>query len=420
MVEKTDTGSWALRDLAVIWHPYTQALTAPPPIPIVRGEGAYLYGASGEAYLDAISSWWVNLHGHTHPMIARAIADQAKTLEHVLFGGCTHPQAILFAERLLALLPGYSKVFYSDNGSTAIEIALKMVFQTSDKGLLSFEGAYHGDTFGAMAAVGKTHFNRPFWPYLFPVDSIPPPEPGCEEASWAAFEKALQSDRIGAFIFEPLIQGSGGMRLHSGEVLARMIHACRERGILTIADEVMTAFGRTGPLFACSRLGIWPDLLCLSKGITGGFLPLGATVVKESIFNAFLSPDPARALLHGHSYMANPLACAAANANLDLLLRPECEEARQRIERSHQRAKSKWAGHPKLRRVDVLGTIFALEYRVEDASYFNPLKRRLADLFLQRGILVRPLGNVLYLLPPYCIQDDELERIYAVIQETLN
>ncbi len=410
-----------MRDLATIWHPFTQALTAPPPIPIVRAKGATLYSETGEAYLDAISSWWVNLHGHAHPVIANAIARQAEILEHVLFGGCTHPQAILYAERLLALLPEYSRVFYSDNGSTAIETALKMVFQASGeaKTLLSFEGAYHGDTFGAMSAAGKTHFNRPFWPYLFEAVSIPPPFFGREEESWVAFERAIRSGRIGAFIFEPLIQGAGGMRLHSDDLLAKMVRTCREKGIFTIADEVMTGFGRTGPLFACSRLGIWPDLLCLSKGITGGFLPLAATLAKEELFNAFISPDPKRAFLHGHTYMGSPLGCAAANASLDLLLLPECEEARGKIEFSHRRVQKEWEGHPKLSRVDVLGTILALEYRVDAASYYNPLKSRLSDFFLSRGILLRPLGNVLYVLPPYCIQEEELEKIYSAISETL-
>lgn len=405
--------SWVARDFVAIWHPFTQALGAPPPIPIIRGKNATLYSESGEAYLDAISSWWVNLHGHAHPVIRESIAKQAEMLEHVHFAGCTHPQAILFAERLLSLLPEYSKVFYSDNGSTAVETALKMAFQAtgSGKSLLSFQGAYHGDTFGAMAAAGKNHFNRPFWPYLFKVDSIPPPCFGQEGESWLAFERALESEKIAAFIFEPLIQAAGGMRLHSEDVLARMVRMCRERGVLTIADEVMTGFGRTGPIFACSRLGIAPDLLCLSKGITGGFLPLGATLAKEFLFNAFLSPDHERALLHGHSYTANPLGCAAANASLDLLLRPECVEARERIEGEHRKVQREWQGHPSLIRVDVLGTMLALEYRAP--------KKPLADFFRSKGILVRPLGNVLYLLPPYCIQNEELEQIYSAIRITL-
>ncbi len=414
--------SWTLRDLACVWHPFTQAQTAKPPIPIVKGQGAYLYTEEGEAYLDAISSWWVNLHGHGHPYIAEKIAAQAKELEHVIFAGFTHPQAVRLAERLLSLLPeGYSRVFYSDNGSTAVEVALKMAFQAKGNGkqLLSFQEAYHGDTFGAMAAAGKTHYNRPFWPYLFQVQSIPTPMFGREAEAWTAFEQAVASGDIGAFIFEPLIQGAGGMKLHCGKTLSRMIQACQARGIITIADEVMTGFGRTGPLFACNELGVSPDLICLSKGITGGFLPLGATVTKEFLFDAFLSPDTSQAFLHGHSYTANPLACAAANASLDLLLEPACATARAMIESEHRQFQKTWGQHPKLIRCDVLGTILAVEYKAEEGSYYHPLKQRLIDFFLGQQILIRPLGNVLYLLPPYCITQDELRKIYRAIAHTL-
>jgi adenosylmethionine---8-amino-7-oxononanoate aminotransferase len=414
--------SWALRDLSCVWHPFTQAQTASPPIPIVKGKGAYLYSELGEAYLDAISSWWVNLHGHAHPYIAEKIAEQARELEHVLFAGFTHPQAVVLAERLLSLLPRrYSRVFYSDNGSTAVEVALKMAFQAKGNGkkLLSFQETYHGDTFGAMAAAGKTHYNRPFWPYLFQVHSIPPPLPGKEAESWKAFEFAIDTGEIAAFIFEPLIQGAGGMRLHCGETLSRMIEACQDRGIITIADEVMTGFGRTGPLFTCNQLSAIPDLLCLSKGITGGFLPLGVTVTKEFLFESFLSPDATRAFLHGHSYTANPLACAAANASLDLLLQLTCAAARAMIESEHRRFQRQWEKHPKLIRFDVLGTILAIEYKAEGASYYHPLKQRLADFFREQGILIRPLGNVLYLLPPYCITQKELQKIYSAITVTL-
>ncbi len=409
--------TWNVRDLSCVWHPFTQALKARSPIPILKGQGAYLYSESGDAYLDAISSWWVNLHGHAHPHIAKAIAAQAQELEHVLFAGFTHPQAIVLAERLISILPeGYSRVFYSDNGSTSVEVALKMALQASGNGkqLLSFQGAYHGDTFGAMAAAGKSHYNRPFWPYLFQVHSIPPPLPGKESESWEAFECALSSGHIAAFIFEPIIQGAGGMRMHCRETLAQMIKACQSQGIITIADEVMTGFGRTGPLFACQLLGVLPDLVCLSKGITGGFLPLGATIAKEFLFNAFLSPDPQKAFLHGHSYTANPLACAAANASLDLLLTPECTKARTMIESSHQQFRRAWGKHPKLNRCDCLGTILAIEYH-----NCRPLKERLSDFFLGRQILIRPLENVLYLLPPYCITALELKKIYSTIAATL-
>lgn len=365
----------------------------------------------------------MNLHGHGHPYIAERIAAQAKKLEHVLFAGFTHPQAIVLAERLLALLPcGYSRVFYSDNGSTAVETALKMVFQSkrTPAKLLSFEGGYHGDTFGAMSAAGKSFCNRPFWPYLFEVDSIPPPLFGREKEAWAAFEKAIHSGKIGAFIFEPLIQGWGGMmRLHSGEILSKMIQKCQELGILTIADEVMTGFGRTGPLFASSCLKVAPDIICLSKGITGGFLPLGATVVRESLFESFLGPDLSQALLHGHTYTANPLACAAANASLDLLLLSECAQSRKRIEEQHRHFEQKWKGHPKLLRCEVLGTILALEYQTKESSYYNQLRDRLIEFFHQEGILLRPFGNVLYVLPPYCITSEQLNEIYSAISITL-
>jgi adenosylmethionine-8-amino-7-oxononanoate aminotransferase len=418
------SSSWNVRDAVSIWHPFTQAQTESPPLPIVRGEGVYLYGEDGRGYLDAISSWWVNLHGHGHPYIAQAIFQQAERLEHVLFAGFTHPQAILFAERLLALLPkGYSRIFYSDNGSTAVEVALKMAFQSKKGGkkLLCFEAGYHGDTFGAMSAAGKSHYNRPFWPYLFEVCAIPPPSAGREESSWAAFIQAMEREegKIAAFLFEPLVQGAGGMRLHSPEILGKMVAFCQERDILTISDEVMTGFGRTGPLFASSKLSLSPDLICLSKGITGGFLPLGVTATKEALFDAFLSSDPADAFLHGHSYTANPICCAAANANLDLLLDAECSASRIAIEGAHRQFQDVWGDHPKLLRCDLLGTLLVLEYRVEDGSYYHPLKQQLIALFRDRQILVRPLGNVLYLLPPYCITLEELRKIYAAIAFTL-
>ena len=410
------------RDLACIWHPFTQAQTEPPPIAIVKGEGAYLYSDTRDAYLDGISSWWTNLHGHCHPYIAEKIANQAQELDHVIFAGYTHPQAVTFAERLLALFPqDYSHVFYSDNGSTAVEMALKMAFQAKGNGkkLLSFRNAYHGDTFGAMAAAGKSHYNQHFWPYLFQVHSILPPFSGEEEKSWQEFENAIETGEIAAFIFEPTIQGAGGMLLHSGEILSKMIKRCQKDGIITIADEVMTGFGRTGPLFVCNTLQTAPDLICLSKGITGGFLPMGATVAKKFIFDSFLSPDLTRAFLQGHSYTANPIACAAANASLDLLLESNCSHARIMIESEHRLFQKQWKSHPKLHRCDVLGTILAIEYKTEKTSYYHPLKQRLVDFFKAEGVLLRPFGNILYVLPPYCISRMDLQKIYSLIAITL-
>ncbi len=415
-----ETSSLVKRDQKCIWHPFTQAQTAASPIPIVAGNGVYLYAEDGRSYLDAISSWWVNLHGHANPYITKKISEQAAQLEHVLFAGYTHLQAITLAERLLALSPqGLTRVFYSDNGSTAVETAIKMALQVkgSGKTLLSFQGGYHGDTFGAMSASGKNSYNHPFWPYLFQIYSISPPLRGHEEQSWAEFERALKTENIAAFIFEPLLQGAGGMLPHSKIYLKRMIKTCHDRGIITIADEVMTGFGRTGPLFACNTIEETPDILCLSKGITGGFLPLGATLAKEYLYEAFLSNELSRAFLHGHSYTANPLACAAANASLDLL--EENSSDRDRIQHSHLRFQNHYAFHPKLKRCDVVGTILILEYSTQESSYFDPLSPKLTSFFQKEGILVRPLGNVLYILPPYCITNDELQKIYETIEITL-
>ena len=401
----------------LIWHPYTQMLTAEPPIPIARAKGAYLYAEDGAAYLDAISSWWVNLHGHTHPHIAKKIAAQAANLEHVMFAGFTHAPALALAEQLTRLT-GMDKIFYSDNGSTAIETALKMVLQSwhnrglKKKHFLSLKGAHHGETFGAMSVSGKTVFNFPFWDHLFPAISLEPPQTGQEVRFLNDLRKNLQTETIAGFIFEPIILGPGGMKLYSKEALDHALKLCAEYGVPTIADEVMTGFGRTGTLFACDVLEHRPDILCLSKGITGGFLPLGATLCKQKIYEIFLSSSPAKAFLHGHSYTANPIACAAALASLDLLLRPECEAQREKIGALHQKFCAKYRFHPALLRCESLGTILILEYK-GDAGYFSPIKERLSRYFLSQKILLRPLGNVIHVMPPYCITESELEQIYS-------
>lgn len=412
-----ETASLAERDASCIWHPFTQAGIEKTQQPIVRGCGSYLYDPKGKGYLDAISSWWVNLHGHGHPYIAQSIAKQAYELEHVLFAGYTHPQAVVFAERLLNLFSGtYSHLFYSDNGSTAVEVALKMALQKdgSGKSVVAFHGAYHGDTFGAMAAAGRSPYHKPFWPYLFKVHSVDAPLLGAEEASWKQFLTVLDAEAIAAFIFEPLVQGASGMRMLSVELLEMMTAECQKRGIAVIADEVMTGFGRTGPLFASFKLKSAPDYICLSKGITGGFLPMGATIVKRPVYDAFLSQDADRAFLHGHSYTANPIACAAANASLDLLLDVGCTEARERIAIEHQKFQDELSSHPKLKRCETRGTIFALEYNQLPIDRLSMVR-----FFQSEGIIVRPLGNVLYLLPPYCMDTLELQTIYKTIRKTL-
>ncbi len=418
------------RDRKVIWHPFTQMKTAGEFIPIVRGQGVYLYAEDGTRYLDAISSWWVNLHGHCHPYISDRINAQLAQLEHVTFGDFTHPPAIELAERLLAMASHhYSKVFYTDNGATSVEVALKMALQfwsnqdpsTSRAGIISFKGGYHGDTFGAMSAAGRTSYNRPFWSHLFPVESIDPPLKGKEEASLKQLKEIIEKNRSACFIFEPLIQGSGGMVIHSAEGLDALLELCRRHGVITIADEVMTGFGRTGPLLATDLLRCKPDILCLSKGLTGGYLPLAATLCKEEIFQQFLWDDKSKALLHGHTYCANPLACAAALASFDLSESDGCSRQRSAIEQSHKAFCRRWQGNPNLSRCETLGTILVLEYKTkEEASYFSKLRDRLYKFFLSRNILLRPLGNVLYVLPPYCISSDDLDNIYQAISVTLD
>ncbi|CDR34859.1 adenosylmethionine--8-amino-7-oxononanoate transaminase [Criblamydia sequanensis] len=414
------------KDRACIWHPFTQMQTAKPPIPIVRAKGVYLYDASGNCYLDAISSWWVNLHGHTHPYIAQKIKSQSEILEHVIFADFTHAPAIDLASRLISLLPGkMSKVFYSDNGSTSVEAALKIAIQfwhnqnVNKKKIICFKNSYHGDTFGAMSASGKNPFNRPFWTHLFEVTAIDPPLKGQEKTSLQQLESLLELEDTACFIFEPLVLGSGGMIIYPPNGLDLLIQSCKKHQVLTIADEVMTGFGRTGTLFACDQLQEEPDIICLSKGLTGGFLPLGATICTENIFNAFLGNHLHQAFLHGHSYTANPLACSSALASLDLLLEDKCTHQRKLIENSHHSFCQKWKFHPKLKRCEVQGTILVLEYHTNTPSYFDSLRDQLYGFFLEKKILLRPLGNVLYLLPPYCIQEEELQFIYDQIILTL-
>ncbi|KAB7726291.1 adenosylmethionine--8-amino-7-oxononanoate transaminase [Rudanella paleaurantiibacter] len=411
------------RDSAVIWHPFTQMQTAPLPIPIVRGEGSLLFDASGRSFLDMISSWWVNLHGHSHPHIAQRVSEQLNTLEHVIFADFTHEPAVRLAERLLPLLPtNQRRVFYSDNGSTAVEVALKMAFQywhnlgQPRRRVVAFEDAYHGDTFGAMAVGGRSAFTAPFVPFLFDVEYLPAPTPGREEA---VLEQArhLFADDVAAFIFEPLVQGAGGMVMYEPEPIQALIRMARQHGALVIADEVMTGFGRTGKTFACHYLTEQPDLMCLSKGLTGGTMALSVTTCTAAIYEAFLSTDRYKTLFHGHSFTANPVACAASLASLDLLQKPETEQAIARIVQKHQTFADTLRQHPAVENVRQRGTILAFDLRVsgEGSSYFNSIRDVAYRYLLDRGILMRPLGNVLYLLPPYCTTNEQLDEAYSAI-----
>ena len=417
--------SLADRDLAVIWHPYTQMKTALPPIPIVRGEGACLFDENGKKYIDAVSSWWVNIHGHANPYIAKKVAEQLLQLEHVIFAGFTHPTAVELAERLLAVLPSnQKKAFYSDNGSTAIEVAIKMCLQYwNNQGkprtkMLAFKNAYHGDTFGAMAVSGRSAFTAAFDSLLFEVEFIDLPD----EANISSLKSQVSSlkSELACFIFEPLVQGTAGMVMYEAEYLDKLLAHCREESVLTIADEVFTGFGRTGKLFACDYLTAQPDIMCFSKGLTGGTMALGLTTCTQEIYDAFLSDDKLKTLFHGHSYTANPVACSAALASLDITLDVATMQNIKKIEKMHGEFAEKIKHHPKIKTTRQTGTILAMEWETgSSTSYFSSLRDKLYMYFLDAGIILRPLGNIIYILPPYCITDDELSYIYSKIEQAL-
>nr|WP_067060636.1 adenosylmethionine--8-amino-7-oxononanoate transaminase [Mucilaginibacter sp. L294] len=416
----------AERDLQVIWHPYTQMQTAQPPIPIVRGEGTCLYTEDGTKYIDAISSWWVNIHGHSHPYIAKKIAEQLLQLEHVIFAGFTHPGAVELAERLLAILPSnQAKAFYSDNGSTAVEVAIKMCLQywhnkgEQRKKIIAFKNAYHGDTFGAMSVSGRSAFTAAFDSLLFEVDFIDLPDANNIESLKSQISD-LKS-QISSFIFEPLVQGSAGMIMYEAKYLDELMAHCRKEGVMLIADEVFTGFGRTGKAFACNHLQTQPDIMCFSKGLTGGTMAFGLTTCTQDIYNAFLSDDKMKTLFHGHSYTANPVACAAGLASLDLFLDASTQKNIDRIAARHTAFADKIKGHKSLKGTRQAGTILAMEWETgNNTSYFSGLRDKLYHYFLNAGIILRPLGNIIYILPPYCITDAELDYIYTTVEQALN
>ena len=419
--------SISVRDKKVTWHPFTHQKDAAYPLNIVKGDGVYLIDEKGNTYIDAFSSWWVNLHGHANPYIAEKIYEQAKTLEQVAFSDFTHAQAVALAERLLTHLPAnQSKIFYSDNGSTSIEVALKMAIQYQHnigkpkRKIIAFENGYHGDTFGSMSVAERNVFNTPFSPFLFEVVLIPVPVKGNEETTYTKLKEALKDNDACAFIFEPLVQGAGGMVMYEPEPLEKILQICKAHECITIADEVMTGFGRTGKFLATDYLKNKPDILCLSKGITGGFMPLGVTSCAGFIYNAFVSDDRTKTFYHGHSYTANPIACAAANASLDLLEKPETTKQIELISAFFQQTKDKYSKHPKIIDCRNRGTILALELKSpEGTSYLNQLGKKVSAFFLQKGIIVRPLGNVLYFIPPYCINKPQLDQLEKCTDELL-
>jgi len=413
-----------------LWHPTTQVATSPVPLQVRSARGSELELVDGRRLIDAISSWWVTLHGHAEPAIAAAIARQAQQLEQVIFANFSHEPAERLATRLSALT-GLERLFFSDNGSSAVEVALKIAWQwwrnqgSERHQLIAFEGAYHGDTFGAMALGERSLFSDPYEPLLFEVARVAWPhthwgDTGVEEREAEALRQlgsALETPTA-AVILEPLIQGASGMRVVRPVFLRAVAERVKAAGALLIADEVMTGFGRTGDLFACRRAGIQPDLMALSKGLTGGFLPMGVTMASERLYQGFISEEPSHTFFHGHSFTANPLGCAAALASLDLL--QSQPERFQQFEGRHAPLLEELAGHPLVGRPRCLGTVAAFDVEAGASSYLNPVGKRLQALCLEQDVYLRPLGDVVYLLPPLGISEDQLQRCYAAVKQALD
>jgi adenosylmethionine-8-amino-7-oxononanoate aminotransferase len=422
---------WVEDDRRHVWHPYTQMQTAPPPLPVVRAEGVYLHTADGRRLLDGISSWWVNIHGHNHPRLNRALAEQAERLAQVIFAGLTHEPAARLAAALAARAPGRLPwVFYSDDGSTAVEVALKMAWQhwrhRGEPGrtlFVAFDDAYHGDTFGAMAAGGVAAFHAAWSDLLFAVRRARTPHSAARGSASPPLAEILERDgrQVAAVILEPMLQGAGGMLVQTPDFLREVRDLTRRHGVPLIADEVLTGFGRTGRLFACEHGPIEPDLLCLSKALTGGYLPLAATLASEEMYASFLSSEPSRTFFHGHSYTGNALACAVALASLALFEEEDRLARISRLERLFAARLAALAAHPAVAAVRHLGAMAAIELAPATAGgYFDGLGPLLSRRFLDRGLLLRPLGNVVYLLPPYVITDAEAEAAFDTIAAVLD
>jgi adenosylmethionine-8-amino-7-oxononanoate aminotransferase len=410
-----------------IWHPFSP-IAGEAPIVVKQARGIYLVTEDGKMIIDGVSSWWVNIHGHSHPAIAEAIYKQAKELEHVIFAGFTHPAAIELSQKVLSILPhSQKKIFFSDNGSTAVEVALKMAIQywynrdIPKKKVIAIEGAYHGDTFGSMSVGDRGLFTDPFKHHLFEAEFIPFPDGTNDDQVIDRFSNMVAHRDVFAFIYEPLVQGAGGMRMYAPGLLSRLMKIAKDNEVLCIADEVMTGFGRTGRLFASDHLLYEPDLVAISKGLTGGTMALGITSCTSEIFDAFNSSDISKTFFHGHSFTANPIACASANASYDLLMTKECKDQIRMISDLQEKFVAKFKGHPMLSDARSRGTIMAIEVKTgASTSYTNTLKYDIYKFFMNRNILMRPLGNVIYFLPSYAFTEEEIKLVHDAIADFID
>lgn len=420
--------NWLEKDTAHIWHPFSSLKEQYKPLMIKKAKDCTLTLEDDSEIIDAVSSWWTNIHGHGNEALANAIHQQALSVDHVIFAGFTHKPAIELAENLIRITENnFSKVFFSDDGSTAVEVGLKIALQywnnlnVNKTKVLALEGAYHGDTFGSMSLAGKSAFFKAFNDKFFPVHALAFPTEENIDSILSEITKQNTSKEVACLIVEPLLQGSAGMKMYSNELLAKIFKKCKEENILIIADEVLTGFGRTGNLFASIHEEVKPDIMALSKGITGGILPLGVTLINEKVIEAFDTSDKSMTFYHGHSYTGNAIICAAASTSLKILESEECIQNRVRINSQHLAQKTLFDQNPKISDCRVLGTVLALDIKTEgENSYFNSLRDTLYQKAISKGVLLRPLGNTLYVLPPYIISDNELSIIYNTIKEILN
>src|SRR5215469_3544478 len=429
-----------MKNVLQIWHPFTQEALEPPPIRITKAEGIYLYTDDRRRLIDGISSWWVNLHGHGHPAIVAAIAAQVAKVDHVLFAGFTQDAVEELREELQKVLPpDLTHIFFSDDGSTAVEVGLKMAVQywqnvgrPEKHGIVALEHAYHGDTAGAMSVGADSDFTSPFRSLRFPVHRVHSAycyrcpagktRATCDIDCLKKLERLLAEKHaeIAALIVEPLLQGAGGMIVHPVEFLQRVRRLCSEHKVLLIADEVLSGFGRCGKMFACEIAGVVPDLMCLSKGLTGGVLPMGATVCTNEIHEAFVGRDRSRTFYHGHSFTGNPIAAAAGAASLKIFEREPVFERIARISRIHAERLAAIRNHPAVGEARSIGTMAAIELKANDPGYASALRPKLYNFFIEAGLLLRPLGNIVYVLPPYVISSDELNYVHDRVAEALD
>jgi len=414
------------RDRRHLWHPLTQHKSHPEHLPIVKAEGVWLFDEEGNKYIDGISSWYTCMYGHSNPKIISAVKEQLDVLDQVVFSGFTHPPAVELSEKLMGILPAnMSKIFFSDNGSTSVDVAIKMslqyYFNKSEKRnkIIALHNAFHGDTFGAMSVSGLSVYNGPFEDFLLSIERIDVPDEQNWEQVVRSFKKLLDTGDVAAFIYEPLVQGAASMHMFAPELLDQLISMAQKAQVLTIADEVMTGFGKTGRNFASDHMETKPDLICLSKSLTAGVAPMALTCCSQEVFDAFYDDEISKGFFHGHTYSANPLACTAAIAGIELLCSEEIQNNIKRINKRHLEFEEYIKNNPKVKSTRVRGVIFALDLNVEMDRY-GKLRDQLYAFFMKHGVVLRPLGNTVYTLPPYVTEDSELDQIYEVMEKCLD